>query len=89
MENKDFYDSIGVDKPVRTNEGILGPTEEQNQEYFVDFEDLLRRINNLENVVLQLLNPEFMYRRPGSEDYEKITDTLDYLHNKVKELEGK
>ena len=33
--------------------------------------------------------PEFilMYRRPGSDEYEKITDALDYLFNKLTELE--
>lgn len=73
----------------RSMENSMKNDEQQSQEYFVDFEDILRRINNLETIVLQLLNPEFMYKRPGSEEYEKITDTLDYLHNKVKELEDK
>lgn len=61
----------------------------ENDSYIVDFEELLQRINNLEQVVVQLLTPELMYKRPGSEEYEKITDTLDYLHHKVKELEQK
>jgi hypothetical protein len=61
----------------------------ENDSYIVDFEELLQRINNLEQVVVQLLTPELMYKRPGGEEYEKITDTLDYLHNKVKELEQK
>ncbi len=57
-----------------------------NEEYF-DFEEVLERINNLENVVSRLINPELTYKRPGTEEYEKLTDTLDYLHNKVSELE--
>jgi hypothetical protein len=57
-----------------------------NEEYF-DFEEVLERINNLEIVVARLVNPELTYKRPGTEEYEKLTDTLDYLHNKVSELE--
>tara|TARA_B100001059_G_scaffold223431_1_gene248400 strand:+ start:1416 stop:1604 length:189 start_codon:yes stop_codon:yes gene_type:complete len=57
-----------------------------NEEYF-DFEEVLERINNLENVVSRLINPEIAYKRPGAEEYERLTDTLDYLHNKVSELE--
>lgn len=59
-----------------------------NEEWF-DFEEVLERINNLEVVVSQLCNPELRYKRPESEDYETLTDTLDYLHNKVAELENK
>lgn len=61
----------------------------ENESYVVDFEHLLQRINNLEQVVCKLLNPELLYKRPGSEEYEKITDTLDYLHLKVRELQDK
>jgi hypothetical protein len=61
----------------------------ENESYVVDFEQLLQRINNLEQVVCKLLNPELLYKRPGSEEYEKITDTLDYLHLKVRELQDK
>tara|TARA_B100002019_G_scaffold290043_1_gene306902 strand:+ start:1378 stop:1575 length:198 start_codon:yes stop_codon:yes gene_type:complete len=57
-----------------------------NEQYF-DFEEVLDRINNLEVVVSKLCNPEFNYKRPGSDEYEKLTDTIDYLHNKVSELE--
>jgi hypothetical protein len=59
-----------------------------NEEYF-DFEEVLERINNLEIVVAKLCNPELNYKRPGSEEYEKLTETLDYLHHKVSELESK
>jgi len=57
-----------------------------NEEYF-DFEEVLERINNLEIVVAKLCNPELNYKRPGSEEYEKLSETLDYLHNKVSELD--
>lgn len=30
-----------------------------------------------------------MYRRPGGDDYEKLTDAIDYLFNRVTELEAK
>lgn len=59
-----------------------------NEEYF-DFEEVLTRINNLEVVVAKLVSPEFFYKRPGAEEHEKLTETLDYLHNKVSELEKK
>lgn len=59
-----------------------------NEEYF-DFEEVLERLNNLEVVVSMLSTPELNYKRPGSEEYEKLTDTLDYLHNKIAELENK
>lgn len=62
---------------------------ENDDSYLVDFNDVLERLNNLEQVVVGLMNPEFMYKRPGSDEYEKITDTLDYLHHKLKELEEK
>ena len=60
---------------------------ENDESYYVDFEDVLNRLNNLEEVVSRLISPELMYRRPGSDSHEKLTDTLDYLHNKIRELE--
>jgi len=62
---------------------------ENDDSYLLDFNDVLQRINNLEEIVVRLINPDLMYKRPGSEEYEKITDTLDYLHHKIKELEEK
>ena len=60
-----------------------------NEEYF-DFEEVLERINNLEVVVASLLEgPDLNYKRPGATEYEKLADTLNYLHNKVSELEDK
>ena len=32
---------------------------------------------------------QLMYRRPGSDEYEKLTDVIDYLCNKISELEAK
>lgn len=61
----------------------------ENNEYIVDFEELLKRINNLEEVVCKLLSPDLMYRRPGEEEHEKLTETLDYIHLKLRELEQK
>jgi len=29
-----------------------------------------------------------MYKRPESEDYESVANTLDYLHNNVEGLKG-
>lgn len=57
--------------------------------YYVDFEEVLERLNNLEIVVQKLLTPEIMYRRPGNDDHETLTETLDYLHKKIKELESR
>jgi len=58
-----------------------------NEEYF-DFEEVLQRINNLEIAVAQLLQPQLHYKRPGADEYENLTDTLDYLHRKVSTLEN-
>jgi hypothetical protein len=60
---------------------------EGTQEIEIDFIDLLRRINRLERLVAGLHNPILRYKRPDSEDYEKLNETLDYLHNKIKEHE--
>lgn len=62
---------------------------ENDESTLIDFEELVERINNLEMVVASLLSPDLMYKRPGSEEHEKLTATLDYLHNKLKELEDK
>ena len=29
-----------------------------------------------------------MYRRPAENDYESLSDTLDYLHNNVEGIKG-
>ena len=47
---------------------------------------LSQRLVNLEQRVSQLENPQLMYKRPTATEYEKISDTLDYLHNNVEGL---
>jgi len=59
---------------------------ESDQSYIIDFEEVLERINNLEEVVSKLISPELMYKRPNSEEYEKLNETLDYLHTEVEKL---
>ena len=44
---------------------------------------LLKRLENLEVKVASLEKVQLMYRRPTKKEYEKISDTLDYLHNNV------
>lgn len=58
----------------------------------VSFEDLAQRINNLEHAVKNLsalmVQQRIEYRRPGSKNYETLVETLDYLHNAVRELKN-
>ena len=59
-------------------------------------EEILQKLNSLENrietlerQVEQLPIPfKLMYKRPESEDYESVANTLDYLHNNVEGLKG-
>ena len=44
---------------------------------------LLQRLESLELRVSQLERPTIAYRRPKGNDYESLSDTLDYLHNNV------
>ena len=41
------------------------------------------KLNSLEKTLERLANPSLMYKRPTSEDYETVAQTLDYLHNNV------
>ena len=41
------------------------------------------KLNTLERTLEKLANPSLMYKRPTSEDYETVAQTLDYLHNNV------
>lgn len=51
-----------------------------------DIEERVKLLEEAVNIMIQYVTkPDFQYKRPGSEEYEKLTDTLDYLHNKVKE----
>ena len=47
---------------------------------------LSERLNQLEQRISSLENPQLMYKRPTSEEYESIASTLDYLHNTIEEL---
>ena len=44
---------------------------------------LLQRLENLEMRVAALERPTLAYRRPKANEYETLSDTLDYLHNNV------
>ena len=41
------------------------------------------KLNTLERTLEKLANPSLMYKRPTSEDYETVAQTLDFLHNNV------
>lgn len=62
--------------------------ENEDNSYYVNFESILDRINILEEIVSRLLTPELRYKRPGSDEYEKLNETLDYLHNEVEKLKN-
>ena len=44
---------------------------------------LSERLQSLDQRISQLERPTLMYRRPSGNDYESLSDTLDYLHNNV------
>ena len=44
------------------------------------------KLNTLQQTLEKLANPSLMYKRPTSEDYETVAQTLDYLHNNVEGL---
>ena len=44
------------------------------------------KLNTLEKTLEKLANPSLMYKRPTSEDYETVAQTLDFLHNNVEGL---
>ena len=46
----------------------------------------VEKLNTLEKTLERLANPSLMYKRPTSEDYETVAQTLDYLHNNVEGL---
>ena len=50
-------------------------------------EEIQERINLLEAEVETLKQPQLMYRRPNSTEYEKVTDFLDDVANRLTELE--
>ncbi len=44
------------------------------------------KLNQLERTLEKLANPSLMYKRPTSDQYETVAQTLDYLHNNVEGL---
>ena len=44
---------------------------------------LSEKLTSLDQRISQLERPTLMYKRPNSEDYETISQTMDYLHNNV------
>ena len=50
-------------------------------------EEIQERINLLEAEIETLKQPQLMYRRPNSTEYEKVTDFLDDVANRLTELE--
>lgn len=49
-------------------------------------QELSRRLVVLEERVQSLENPQLMYKRPNCQTHEKVSETLDYLHNNVEGL---
>ena len=49
---------------------------------------LSERLTSLDQRISQLEQPTLMYHRPHSEEYETISQTLDYLHNNVEGIKG-
>ena len=47
---------------------------------------LSEKLTSLDQRISQMERPTLMYKRPNSEDYETIAQTLDYLHNNVEGL---
>jgi len=50
-------------------------------------EEIQERINLLEAEIETLKQPQLMYRRPNSTEYEKVTDFLDYVANRLAKIE--
>ena len=46
-----------------------------------------QEIQSLKNEIEGLKNPNLMYRRPGADAHEKITDYLDDVDTRLKNLE--
>jgi hypothetical protein len=51
-------------------------------------EHLLEKVHQLEAEVESLKKPQLMYKRPGSEQYEKITEFFDDVEIRLKQLES-
>ena len=50
-------------------------------------EEMQERINLLEAEVENLKQPQLMYRRPNSTEYEKVTDFLDDVELRLRKVE--
>ena len=50
-------------------------------------EEIQERINLLEAEIESLSQPELLYRRPNNTEYEKVTDFLDDVENRLTKLE--
>jgi hypothetical protein len=50
-------------------------------------EHLLEKVHQLEAEVESLKKPQLMYKRPGSEQYEKITEFFDDVEIRLQRLE--
>ena len=76
LKNKQQSDSSGETSNPQSSQDTQISTEEI-------LLVLLKRLENLEVKVASLEKVQLMYRRPTKKEYEKISDTLDYLHNNV------
>jgi len=94
MENEVTESPIVDEDTTAYEETIEEEVAEREEEGYelVSFEDLAQRLNNLEHAVKNLTtivcNQKIEYRRPESEEYETLAQTLDYLHTAVKELKN-
>ena len=50
-------------------------------------EEMEERIKLLEAQVETLMQPQLMYRRPNSTEYEKVTDFLDDVELRLRKVE--
>ena len=50
-------------------------------------EEMQERINLLEAEIETLEQPQLMYRRPNSTEYEKVTDFLDDIEIRLRKVE--
>lgn len=62
---------------------MMEESQKQQQKLEQALLTLSERLQSLDQRISQLERPTLMYRRPSGEDYESLSDTLDYLHNNV------
>lgn len=56
------------------------------QRHEAKLQELSEKLQNLDQRLSKLEKPSLMYRRPNASEYEKLSDTLDYLHNNIEGL---